>query len=96
MCGEVRQQGPSKPYAEGHHLHPLGDGGPDEEANIIVVCPNHHADFDYGRIEVDPGSLEITHAYENDLNGRTLWVQDEHELDREHVRYHNQNHSTIS
>lgn len=25
-----------------HHLHPLGEGGPDEPHNIIVVCPNAH------------------------------------------------------
>lgn len=25
-----------------HHLQPLGMGGPDEDANIVVVCPTGH------------------------------------------------------
>lgn len=25
-----------------HHVYPLGDGGPDIEDNIIVICPTGH------------------------------------------------------
>jgi predicted restriction endonuclease len=41
-------------YAEVHHLKPLGHDGPDIEANMLVLCPNHHVLFDYGAIAVHP------------------------------------------
>lgn len=27
---------------DAHHVWPLGEGGPDSEENIILVCPNGH------------------------------------------------------
>lgn len=50
VCGTSRQKSGGNGYAEGHHLQPLGDphDGPDVRENILVLCPNHHADFDYG------------------------------------------------
>jgi hypothetical protein len=98
VCDEVRQRGSSKLYAEGHHLHPLGDDtpGPDTESNVLVLCPNHHADFDYGRIQIDPDSLEISHAYEEGTDGRMLTVCNDHEVYRDHIEYHNQNISDIT
>jgi 5-methylcytosine-specific restriction endonuclease McrA len=90
VCGERRHRGQTDAYAEGHHLHPLGDDPPglDQEDNIIVLCPNHHADFDYGVIEVDPDTLEIAHAHESQLNGRRLLVEDGHDLGTAYLRYH--------
>ncbi|MFB6098040.1 MAG: HNH endonuclease [Salinibacter sp.] len=35
-------------YAEAHHLHPLAEDGPDEEENIVCVCPTCHVKLDYG------------------------------------------------
>jgi hypothetical protein len=94
VCGKQRQRGPDDPYAEGHHLHPLGDDppGPDSEENIIILCPNHHADFDYGMIQVDPDTLHVSSAYE-DLNGVSLHLSPGHDLSREFLEYHNENHA---
>lgn len=57
-----------KCYAEAHHVKPLGAGhdGPDTKDNIIVLCPNHHAEFDYGVIGIDPISGRICHRNTND------------------------------
>lgn len=30
------------PFLEVHHLHRLGDGGPDEPENVAAICPNFH------------------------------------------------------
>jgi 5-methylcytosine-specific restriction protein A len=78
-------------YAEGHHLRPLGrpHEGPDTPENLVVLCPNHHADFDYGLVSVDPGSLTVAHAYEPRLSGTTLTVDGDHPLAPEHLAYHN-------
>ena len=35
-------------YAEGHHLQPLGRGGPDIATNVLCLCPTCHVAFDYG------------------------------------------------
>jgi hypothetical protein len=45
------------PCAESHHIVYLSRGGPDELANMVLLCPNHHsvvhkadATFDYARL----------------------------------------------
>ncbi len=43
----------NKKYAEVHHVWPLGEGGMDNINNMIVLCPNHHTQFDYAIIGFD-------------------------------------------
>ena len=97
VCGQQRQRGKDEPYAEAHHIHPLGGDPPgvDHESNILVLCPNHHADFDYGTVEVNPNSLEITHAYDNQVDGQELVVNEAHEIGTDHLEYHKTNISII-
>lgn len=92
VCGERRERDGSG-YAEAHHIHPLGaePPGPDRKQNILVLCPNHHADFDFGMLSVDPETLEIEHHYDEAVNGNTLTTQSGHEIDPEHLQYHNEN-----
>jgi hypothetical protein len=74
-------------YAEGHHIKPLGIeyNGPDTKDNIIILCPYHHTEFDYGSIAIDPKTKKVLHldksnefynkdlAYvRNDLNSEFL------------------------
>lgn len=91
LCGDVRQRTPETPYAEAHHLQPLGrpHEGPDTAANLLVLCPNHHADFDYGMVSVDAGSLTVAHAYDRSLSGTKLSVAPDHPLANEFLTYHN-------
>lgn len=48
-------------YAEAHHIKPLGHphNGPDTADNILVVCPNHHVQCDYGAIKLNLDKLHI-------------------------------------
>jgi len=64
ICGERLVKGDGDPYAEAHHLQPLGGEhhGPDILENIIVLCPNHHAEFDFGAVAIDPQIGTIVHA----------------------------------
>lgn len=98
VCGTTRQQKGQKGYAEGHHLQPLGrpHDGPDIQENILVLCPNHHADFDYGKIAVDPNTLEIAHEYEDSIDGQTLEIASGDSIDGDLLRYHNKEISEIS
>ena len=45
---DIRLEGPNGPYAEAAHVKPLGKPhhGPDDQDNIICLCPNHHLLFD--------------------------------------------------
>jgi len=55
ICGERILLGKNNPYAEAHHIKPLGSphDGPDHLGNIVCVCPNCHVKLDYGSIEID-------------------------------------------
>jgi len=75
-------------YAEAHHLKPLGADhqGPDIEPNIIVLCPLHHTEFDYGSIAIDPNNHLIMHIdKDNKYNGKKL----AYKLSRSSIEYIN-------
>lgn len=46
-------------YSEVHHVWPLGEGGIDDFDNMVVLCPNHHAQFDFASIGFDNKNPEI-------------------------------------
>ncbi len=78
ICG-TQIQLVDKLYSEAHHIRPLGGEhrGPDILGNLLVVCPNHHAQLDYGAIGIDVDNLMAT---------------DEHKAKmKEYVTYHNIN-----
>ena len=59
LCGAKLELNDKTPYAEAHHVKPLGapHNGPDVRQNILCVCPNHHALLDYGAIQLDESRL---------------------------------------
>lgn len=97
LCGEARHGAPLEHYAEVHHVKPLGrpHEGPDERSNMLVLCPNHHADFDHGLVHVDPETLEVTHATDESVSGRELLYKDDHAIDEDVLRYHNEEISKL-
>lgn len=80
-------------YAETHHLKPLGGvhRGIDAWANMVVLCPNHHAMFDRGALAL---LAEKTHIIVLDGSSRTfkhlgrLFLQPPHNLDLKFLTYH--------
>ena len=50
VCGERIEISDRRFYAEVHHIRPLGGehNGYDEVENMLILCPNHHAMFDFG------------------------------------------------
>jgi hypothetical protein len=75
VCGKRLEIQPGIFYAEGHHLQPLGGEhkGPDVRGNILCLCPNHHALFDYFAVPLNPAKLRLN----------------KHNLRQSFVDYHN-------
>lgn len=63
-------------YSEAHHIRPLGGEhkGSDHAANVLVLCPNHHAMLDIGAIRLDSGNLN---------------VHSKHKISMQSINYHN-------
>lgn len=61
ICGLALLLTGGETYSEAHHLRPLGKphNGPDVRGNIIVLCPNHHAQCDARAIPLDKAALRI-------------------------------------
>lgn len=77
ICGETIVLPDGSRYSEAHHIRPLGrpHNGPDVEGNILCLCPNHHAEVDYGVRRLDMKDLTISNA---------------HKLDAVYLTYHNE------
>lgn len=90
ICGNSILLPNSYKYAEGHHIRPLGGEtqGPDTFDNIIILCPSHHTEFDYGSIAINPDSLLIEHLDEtNEFHGKTL-NYNRADLNIDFIRFH--------
>lgn len=82
ICG-IRLETPAGPYAEAAHIRPLGapHHGPDEESNILCLCPNHHVLFDLGAFTIGPDYAVLG-------LGGTLRLHPQHQIDGAHLQYH--------
>ena len=52
MCGTRIEKKDGTFYAEGAHIKPKREGCPETPDNILILCPNHHKEFDLGKREV--------------------------------------------
>ncbi len=91
LCGCRLQSGADTGYSEVHHIQPLGEphNGPDIPENMLVCCPNHHADFDNGMLTVDPKTYSIAHAYDDAVSGTQLRIRGGHQVRSAFLTYHN-------
>jgi len=88
ICGVKLQLPNGNGYSEGHHLQKLGGihRGPDIKENIIILCPNHHIEFDYGMIAIKQGVV-IHIDSKNIYHGQPLaYFRDD--LDDKYLEYH--------
>ncbi|WP_349177636.1 HNH endonuclease [Parabacteroides goldsteinii] len=51
MCGIQIPKADGNFYIEGAHIDPKKDRGNELPNNILILCPNHHKEFDYGKLE---------------------------------------------
>jgi len=76
LCGNTIELSNGDFYSEAHHIKPLGNphNGPDIAGNIIILCPNHHVQLDYGAF---PINLNEINSHPN------------HVIEEEFINYHN-------
>ena len=71
-------------YIEVHHIRPLGGEhkGVDDENNMIVLYPNHHAMFDFGiPLFISKDQVRI--------GSEIFTINRKHNIDETNVEYHN-------
>jgi hypothetical protein len=95
FCGKQTVIGvdPTKHYSEAAHVKPVGQphNGPDRKDNMIILCPEHHLQFDRGVLRIGPrlGGLRVVSKIPGDpLNGSALRLQSPHSLNDSHVSWH--------
>lgn len=88
VCGEQINLPTGNKYAEGAHIRPLGrpHNGPDVIENLLCLCPNHHLMFDKYCYTINPTTLEL-----EGLDG-SLHVINDHDVNRDHIKYHYDNY----
>lgn len=53
ICGTTIKKRDGSNYIEAAHIKPKHKGGRECLENIILLCPNHHKEFDYGTLEIN-------------------------------------------
>ena len=85
VCGLRIEPEPDKYYVEAHHVRPLGGDhhGLDTHGNMLVLCPNHHAMFDFGI----PHFIDADHIM---IRETTHPMTCKHTLADDVIAYHNE------
>ena len=85
ICQDTFQkQNKNEFYSEVHHYRPLEEFGDDDENNMIVVCPNHHARFDFKVIFIDTDMKTIKN-YCGEKTGEIIKFNSKHYLDEKNI-----------
>ena len=91
FCGLQLDVGETHYYSEAAHIKGLGEphNGPDKVSNMLVLCPNHHLQFDRGVLRLERAGSEYkisSQANNHPLNGKKVTLK--HALAEDCVKYH--------
>jgi hypothetical protein len=73
-------------YSEVHHILPLKNGGPDNFSNMIVLCPTHHAEFDYRVIGISLDGKSIINKDGENIG--KMNIQNDHKINKNNIKFH--------
>lgn len=59
-------------YVEVAHIYPVNEGGQSILGNLLVLCPNHHKEFDYGNLVITEQTLD---RLSGSLNGKNFQIE---------------------
>ncbi|MCY7311881.1 MAG: HNH endonuclease [Chitinophagaceae bacterium] len=71
-CGQQIKKKGGGFYVEVAHVKSVSTGGQSVLGNLIVLCPNHHKEFDYGELSI---SEQTTDNLSGLLNGRQFEIK---------------------
>ena len=71
-------------YSEVHHYNPLKKEADDDWGNMIVLCPNHHTEFDFGVKFIHSNGTTIINQYGKET-GETIKFNRNHKLDMKNI-----------
>ena len=91
FCGTKLSIGEREFYSEAAHIQAIGKphNGPDKVGNMIVLCPNHHLQFDRGvlRIKREGETYRVVSRIEGDkLHAKPIQLK--HALDDACIEWH--------
>ena len=91
FCSIKLQIAEDRFYSEAAHIKPLGKphNGPDKIGNMLVLCPNHHLQYDWGHLRLQKVSsgYQILSSNKGDpLHGMAL--SPKHKLDDACISWH--------
>lgn len=52
ICSCKIQKADGSFYVEAAHIYPKAKGGEESPRNLLILCPNHHKEFDYGQRKI--------------------------------------------
>ena len=93
FCGTQLQVAKDRFYSEAAHIRGLGkpDNGPDNRSNMLVLCPNHHIQFDWGVLRLHKVSDHYqikSKAVADPLDGKKITLI--HSIDDDCVKSHHE------
>lgn len=91
FCGTRLQVGEDSFYSEVAHIKGLGEphNGPDKASNMLVLCPNHHLQFDRGVLRLHKVGAEYrisSKVAQDALHGRKVILT--HNVADDYIKYH--------
>ena len=71
-------------YSEAHHYNPLKNEGNDDWNNMIILCPNHHAEFDFRIKFIDSDMITIINQDGKETD-ETIEFHKDHKFDKKNI-----------
>ncbi|MFC6039279.1 HNH endonuclease [Paenisporosarcina macmurdoensis] len=91
LCGFKLRKANSEFLSEGHHIQPYNNNhrGDDNSYNIIILCPNCHAQFDDLYFALNPQTEEVHCIFEaeDDYHLSKLKMKEGHTLDVKYLEF---------
>ncbi len=91
VCKGRIELGGGRCYCEAHHLRPLGrqHHGPAEISNVVILCPNHHAEFDFFLFAIldYKGKRRKLEHMTRQLRSDEAYLHVRHRIAAEHIDY---------
>jgi predicted restriction endonuclease len=80
----VNEKGKYLSYSEVHHYNPLKNEGDDDWSNMVVLCPNHHAEFDFRTKFINSDKITITDENGKET-GETIRFHKDHKFNKKNI-----------